>query len=256
MEWRNFLYGIPLVPFFPRVITIFCFGSATRDLLPEPAADREQHRNLILVLAGFSFTGLLGLAVAPLTATEPTARQQLQHVLQLPTYFLLTSFLFYVFALNLQAYKQTWRHDLLGDAMIDGAALSLLSSIMVIVWDASNNLAFSTLISVFAGSIWITDEIIRTRLTWKIFREKENKKRRKTQMTKREHKSVDDQAEKREERHQPRPPISPPAFPSSGYVRDRDYSIRPELDKLSALSYITCSSCKGVYVKGDEHECP
>jgi hypothetical protein len=179
MELRSLLYGIPLIPFVPRLIIIFASRGATRDLLPEPAADREQHRNFILVLAGFSFTGLLGLAVAPLAASEPTARQHLQHVLQLPTYFLLTSFLFYVFALNLQAYKQTWRHDLLGDAMIDGAALSLLSSIIVIVWDASNNLTFSILIGLFAGLIWLTDEIIRIRLTWKIFRDKERKKKKK-----------------------------------------------------------------------------
>jgi hypothetical protein len=178
MENRSFLYGLPLVPFVPRALTVLKFPAATYDLLPEAAADREQHRSFILVLAGFSFTGLLGLAVTPLAVTDPEARARLQHALQLPTYFLLTSFLFYIFALNLQAYKRRWRHDLISDALIDGAALSLLSSIIVIVWDASGNLGFTILIGVFAGAIWGTDQVIRVRLTWKIFREKERKKKK------------------------------------------------------------------------------
>lgn len=177
MEWRHFLYAIPLIPFVMRVLVIYRFRNATDDRLPEPAAGREEHRNFILVLAGFSFTGLLGLAVAPLAMTEPAVRERLQHDLQLPTYLLLASFLFYMFALNLQAYKQRWRHDLVGDALVDGAALSLLSSIIVIVWDASRNLNFTILIGLFAGSIWAVDHAIRIRLTWRIFRDKEKKKK-------------------------------------------------------------------------------
>ncbi len=87
MELRNLLYVIPLTPFVGRGLIALKFKKATDGLLPEAAADREQHRNLILVLAGFSFTGLLGLAVAPLAITEPEPRERLQHALQLPTYF-------------------------------------------------------------------------------------------------------------------------------------------------------------------------
>src|SRR3954469_13881950 len=183
MEWRSFLYGMPLVPFIPRLVIVSKFREATFDLVPEAAADREQHRNFILVLAGFSFTGLLGLAVAPLAITEPASRERLQHLLQLPTYFLLTSFLFYMFALNLQAYKKRWRHDLLGDAIIDAAALSLLSAIVVIVWDASLNVRFTILIAAFAGTIWLTDQVIRVGLSWRIFRDKQKKRKEKKTMS-------------------------------------------------------------------------
>ena len=178
MEWRTILYAIPVVPFIPRVLTIFKFRAATNDALPEAAANREQHRSFILVMAGFSFTGLLGLAAAPLAVTEPSGRANLQSALQLPTYFLLTSFLFYLSALNIQSYKRRWRHDLLADALIDGAALSLLSSIIVLVWHASSNSTFTILIGLFAGIVWGLDEVIRTRLTWMVYRDKERKKRK------------------------------------------------------------------------------
>jgi hypothetical protein len=45
-------------------------------------------------------------------------------------------------------------------------------------------------------------------------------------------------------------PTSEPRRPPGGY---RGY--RNEPDRLSALSFITCSSCKTVYLKGDQHEC-
>jgi hypothetical protein len=178
MEWRTILYALPMVPFVPRIITILKFPDATSGSLTEAVANREQHRSFILVMAGFSFTGLLGLAAAPLAITDSGNRATLQHALQLPTYFLLTSFLFYISALNLQGYKRSWRHDLLADALIDGAALSLLSSIIVLVWHASSNSTFTILIGLFAGIVWGLDEAIRTRLTWKVFRDKERKKKK------------------------------------------------------------------------------
>lgn len=177
MEWRSTLYAVPLIAFVPRITTIIRFREATSGVVPEPAAEREQHRSFILVMAGFSFTGLLGLAVAPLAVTDMNARATLQHALQLPTYFLLTSFLFYMVALNLQAYKQRWWHDLLGDALIDGASLSLLSSIIVIVWHSSANVRFTIFIGVLAMAIWVGDQVIRFRLSWRIFRSKEKRKK-------------------------------------------------------------------------------
>lgn len=72
-------------------------------------------------------------------------------------------------------------------------------------------------------------------------------------MSKREHESEDEKnrEDEREEERERSYPAGLPCSPSVGY---REY-IREDSDRLSALSYITCTNCKTIYLKGDEHEC-
>ncbi|MBW2620863.1 MAG: hypothetical protein JRC56_05985 [Deltaproteobacteria bacterium] len=83
----------------------------------EEEQDRESHRSHILTLAGFSFTGLLAIAVLDATLVQD---------FRFAVYYLLVSFLCYLSALNFQGYKSKRWHDQLATALMDVASLSLM----------------------------------------------------------------------------------------------------------------------------------
>jgi hypothetical protein len=120
--------------------------------LTEDEIDRETHRTLILGLAGFSFTALAAFAAIDVVTEKPF------HV---PIYFLFTSFLFYMVALNLQGYKLRRWQDLLGDCLIDSAALCLIMSVVAIVWRSNASRTFQFAVLLMSGMAWIVDHAVR-----------------------------------------------------------------------------------------------
>ncbi len=63
----NIFYVLPLIPVLSRTALSLKFKNQMNELLLEPELDREAHRTLIIPLAGFSFTGLMGIMVVDLT---------------------------------------------------------------------------------------------------------------------------------------------------------------------------------------------
>jgi hypothetical protein len=126
-----------------------------RNHLDEPANDRANHRSLIVALAGFSFAGLLALVALPGSLSERA----------LPIWFVLISFLSYLATLNLQGYKAYRWHDQIGDALYEMAALGLIASVITFVLKSELPLAFRTIATTLAASVWLIDFIIRIRFT-------------------------------------------------------------------------------------------
>ena len=120
----------------------------------ENEQDRESHSSHILALAGFSFTGLLAIAVL-----DATLLQDFHYAV----YYLLVSFLCYLSALNFQGYKSKRWHDQLATALMDAASLSLIMSIISILKIRPFSAFFVSILSAIALIIWGVDHILRVR---------------------------------------------------------------------------------------------
>lgn len=120
--------------------------------IPEEENDRDSHRTLILALAGFSFTGLIGIAVVDAT---------IQTHLEYAVYFLFVSFLSFFFSLNLQGYKFRRWHDQLSDALIEAATLSLMACIAVIALKIYPATFVAYFIAISAALVWGLDFLLR-----------------------------------------------------------------------------------------------
>ena len=140
------------------------FQERAKEVLPIEERDRETHRTYIMGLAGFSFTGLLGLVLVDAT---------LRKGLRLSIYYLLLSFLGYLFALNMQSYKVKRWQDQLATASTDLASLCLVLSIVGILTTQDFGSSFALSLSILAVFVWVGDHVIRIRIVWKFFREKE-----------------------------------------------------------------------------------
>jgi hypothetical protein len=146
-----FLYLIPFMPLAPRLWLVAKFHSKMGKALGEGAADREGHRSLVVALAGFSFTGLLGLVALPGALTERA----------LPIWYVLISFVAYLGALNLQDYKSHRWHDQIGDALTEIATLGLILSVVSFVLNSDLDIAFRVAATGLAVSVWLMDFVIR-----------------------------------------------------------------------------------------------
>ena len=135
------------------------FNHSMDDRMPEEENDRETHIRYILALAGFSFTAFLGLVVVNLSkATELE--------LEIPIFYLLTSFICFYFALNLQDYKSKMWHDQLGDILIDSAGFTLILTVVYLAL----GMKYGLWIAGFACVVWIINHSIRIRLTWRFLK--------------------------------------------------------------------------------------
>jgi hypothetical protein len=145
-------YCAPLIPIVIRLLLVARYRSLLKMPLSGAEADTESHRTVVVALAGFSFTGLIGLIVAN-AATRTSYK--------LAIYFLLTSFLCYLFALNLQGYK-LWRWiDILSDTAWETASLSLILAIIQTMRAALLGSYFVAGATIMAALIWGADFIAR-----------------------------------------------------------------------------------------------
>ncbi|MCJ7601648.1 MAG: hypothetical protein MUO63_09130 [Desulfobulbaceae bacterium] len=155
---ENILYSAPIVPIFTRGLLCLWHHCQANEILSEEEHDKEAHRNHILALSGFSFTGLLAIAVL-----DTTLRQDFHFAV----YFLLISFLSYFFSLNMQGYKSTRFHDQFATALMDSASLSLILSIVSIINTKAFHPEFALWVSGLAIFVWAADHLIRLRIQWK-----------------------------------------------------------------------------------------
>src|SRR5215212_7564243 len=101
--------------------------------LSEDQAARDSSRAVIIAIAGFSFTGVAGVAVL-----ESATRQK---ELQVPVAFFLFAFLLSIFALQLENYKFFVSRLLLSLFLIEAALLMLLIAIVAIVFSGQYSYA-------------------------------------------------------------------------------------------------------------------
>ncbi len=154
----SLVWLIPLVPILVRAIVALTHRPLLKESLSEAELARDQHRSVILTLEGFSFTGVLGLAVLDRTSGNDFG---------MAIYFLLVAFLGYHFSRNLQSYKHKRWHDLAGDALTDAASLSLIVSIVSVIRVAEVEIGLQRTLSVIAIGFWLLDFAIRVRLQWR-----------------------------------------------------------------------------------------
>ncbi len=148
-------YLAVLAPFLTRFIALVRFRRQAQELIPEAAAQREEHRSLILAFAGFSFSAVLAMTVVDATLTKS---------FQDAIFFLLTSFLCFLWALNLQSYKSKIWHGALSWSLIDSGILALILSVLVVIWSGTFSWVYSFGISVFALAIWAGDHLVRVKI--------------------------------------------------------------------------------------------
>ncbi len=151
------LYSTPILPLFSRAVLCLWHHEQMKEILTEAELDQEAHRSHILVLAGFSFTGLLAISVL-----DATLRKDFHFAV----FYLLVSFLCYFFALNLQSYKARRWHDQFATAIMDSASLSLILAIVSILYLPAFNPNFSLGSSTLALFVWVTDHVIRLKIQW------------------------------------------------------------------------------------------
>jgi low temperature requirement protein LtrA len=140
------LFWIPILPLLSRLLLVIRHRAHMGERLSEEELDRDSHREYIAAMAGFSFTALIALIL--LDASFKAS-------FRLPIYYLLLSFLAYLFALNLQGYKATRLQDEAGTAAMDVGSLCLILSIVVLLVTQVHDGCYSYPLSVMAIGIWL-----------------------------------------------------------------------------------------------------
>ena len=144
------LYALPAAPAIIRFFVALHFSGYMRAVLPEDAMQRMDHRTVLVALAAISFAGLFAIVVLPVVADR-----------QLPVWFMLISFLFFLAALNLQGYKARRWHDWAGDALFEGATLALLGAVAAVASKSEFPVGFRVAAVVAAVIVWLTDFTLR-----------------------------------------------------------------------------------------------
>jgi len=138
------------------------FRSVMSQPLKAQQLNPEGFRTYILALAGFSFTGLLALALIDRTA---------QHNLALAILYLVISFLAFIACLNWQSYKQLrWEHEAAG-ILLDCAVLSMLLAVLSIVLTSEFPISLRYVIAIVGAAIWMIDHAARFAIDVKYLRE-------------------------------------------------------------------------------------
>lgn len=146
IDWL--LYLLPLFPCLVAAVLLVCHWPQKGLVLDSTGKQRDSQRSQIVGLAGFAFAGMLALAVVDAT---------LRKALDLPIYYLLVSFLFYMSSLNSTRYwfYKAW-HLLLTSTLMDIGSLCLLLSVSDIVrtYHPGN---YGNSLTTLAVTIWAID---------------------------------------------------------------------------------------------------
>ena len=119
-------------------------------------------RTFILSLAGFSFTAVAGLALL-----DGAVRVSLQ----LPTWYVLLSFVALISTLNLQAYKSNRWHNQLATALLEVGTLSLMLALVALLFSASFTSKFQWVAAVITLGAWLVDHLVKLFLDYRYFSE-------------------------------------------------------------------------------------
>lgn len=148
-------YTLPFIPIVTRLLVCVIWLPKMSEELPEAAQERDVVRAFILSLAGFSFTAVAGFAVL-----DATVRIKLQ----LPTWYVLVSFVFYISALNLHSYKFRRWHSQFATAFVEVGTFSLTLALVAVLFTAAFDCWFQILATCIMLGAWALDHIYRLNL--------------------------------------------------------------------------------------------
>lgn len=151
-------YFLPAIPLATRFLLCLRWRTLMAERLPELAQERDIHRTFIFSLAGFSFTAVAGFAVL-----DSAARV----TLQLPTWYMLASFVSLLGSLNLQSYKSRRWQNQLATALLEVGTLSLMFALVALLFSAHFGCEFQWIATAVTLGSWWTDHVIRIRLDYK-----------------------------------------------------------------------------------------
>lgn len=162
--YADVMYCGSLLPLATRAALVIRFWGQMREVLPEEEQDREGNRALILAFAGFSFTGVTALIVL-----EPTIKQTVQGAV----FFLLVSFLTYLWALNLQGYKAYRWHGEAAAALADTGSVCLVLALVNLLVFSAFSTSFVSSASLLAAGVWLLDHFTRLRIDYRYLHARE-----------------------------------------------------------------------------------
>ena len=153
VRYRVFFYLLPLLPFFTRgiVATVF-YPVLSADLEPEEQ-QRGDYRTLVIGLMPISFAGLIALTIFDAKVASSN--------LGFAGYYMLLSFLAFFLVLNIQSYKDREWIGQLGNAVLDAATLSMLLSIVAILFSGQQPVFFKSIFVTTALGVWSIDHAVR-----------------------------------------------------------------------------------------------
>jgi hypothetical protein len=149
-------YLLPIFPLLSFAILILVFRPTITQELPEGRRIPTTLRLLTIVLAAFSYAGLLGLAA--ISATIPLR-------FDLPIYYLLVGFLAYYVSVNVQAYQFRRWHEQLAMALLDVGSLSLILAALATIIAAPYPQGYRVILSLAAFLVWYLDHLVRVALS-------------------------------------------------------------------------------------------
>jgi hypothetical protein len=158
------LFVAPALAIVLRTFLLVKFCLTSSAVPSEAELDRRGNRELILPLAGFSFTALLALVA--LDANRVSG-------LRGPILLLLLSFLGFYTSLNLQAYKVHRWQDQIATGLKEAASGWLILSVVAVVGTSPAVPAFRLGVSLLALAVWVLDFAIRYRIDYGYYRDTE-----------------------------------------------------------------------------------
>jgi hypothetical protein len=125
--------------------------------LPPKAQDAEANRSHALGLAGFSFTGVMALTVIDISTNIS---------LRASAYYMLVSFLAFLWGLNIQSYKHFKWIDVFSDALMDVGSLGLVLALIAALWSQPLDLGLRWIGTSLASAVFLVDHCVRVRFDW------------------------------------------------------------------------------------------
>ena len=145
-------YFLPVIPLVTRFLLCLRWNSQMSTELSEAAQERDVQRTFILSLAGFSFTAIAGLALLD---------GIIRVGLQLPTWYVLLSFVAFFASLNAQSYKSNRLHNQIATALVEIGTLSLMLSLVALLFTAPFNCEFQWVATFVTLGTWLMDHLFR-----------------------------------------------------------------------------------------------
>ncbi|MCY2961594.1 MAG: hypothetical protein NTY35_15635 [Planctomycetota bacterium] len=146
----------PLIPMVGRSALFLRHRAALMERVATEHAERAAYQTAALTQAGFSFSGLLALAVVHSASSTD---------LRLPLYHMLTSFLCYFVAAEVHAMKWRRWHELLAGTLGEAASLSLLLAVSTTLLFVDTDPAAGRVVLSISGLAWLVTHLARLRYT-------------------------------------------------------------------------------------------
>jgi hypothetical protein len=149
-----FLYLLPLLPLLTRGAVAIVFYPLLLRPLNKGEQQRADYRSLVIGLMPISFAGLIALTIYDAKVATDAS-------FGFAGYYMLVSFLAFFLCLNIQSYKVREWHGQLGDVLLDVATLSMLLSIVAILFYGEQSGFFKAIFMTVALGGWLIDHAAR-----------------------------------------------------------------------------------------------